>query len=232
MDSVGPGLNPDSDYDVIVCGAGPSGSSCAAFLSDARLKVLLLDKARFPREKTCGDAISDKSFSLLSKLGISQQVAFEAKSPFSAIVLASPKGTTIRMELPSRDGLPPGFVLPREQFDNIVFKNAKSKAFVTAIEGAEAIDVIRDSSSGFVNGVAVKMPDGIEKKFACKVLVGADGANSVVARKLGFAVNDDKHRSIAVRQYWSGVQCQQDAIELHFLKSVLPGYFWIFPMSG
>ena len=232
MGSIEPGTNPDSDYDVIVCGAGPSGSSCAAFLSDARLKVLLIDKATFPREKTCGDAISDKSYSLLSKLGISKQVALKAKSPFSAIILSSPSGASIRMELPSRDGLPPGFVLPRELFDNIVFKNAKSKAFVTAIEGAEAIDVIRDSLSGFVNGVAVKMPDGSEKKFACKILVGADGANSVIAHKLGFAVNDEKHRSIAVRQYWSGVKCQQDAIELHFLKSVLPGYFWIFPMSG
>ncbi|VVC02714.1 Digeranylgeranylglycerophospholipid reductase [Candidatus Burarchaeum australiense] len=71
-----------------------------------------------------------------------------------------------------------------------------------------------------------------EREFRAKILVGADGAHSVIARKTGCVTEPDpRHSCAAVRAYYTGVAGPKDRIELHFIDEVLPGYFWIFPVS-
>lgn len=217
-----------SEFDVIVCGAGPSGSSCASFLGDMGYSVLLLDAAKFPRDKTCGDAISGKSIQVLKLLGLLDKVAQADSSVINAIVFSSPDGSLARIELPvDQEGRRIGYVCPRQIFDNLVFQNAKSKKSVTTIENASVYDVVKDES-GKVAGVKVKSA-GKDSEFRAKVVVGADGANSVVAHKVGAWTSDDRHWCVGVRQYYEGVADVKDAIELHFVNSAVPGYFWIFP---
>src|SRR5512143_2855612 len=130
------------DYDVIVVGGGPSGSSCAAFLSKAGRKVLLLDRATFPRDKTCGDGISGRSVSVLSELGLMDQVAKIEHSDMYGVTFSSPKGKVVPISAPPEQtqGKAPGFVCRREVFDNLLFQNAK-KLCAKTIEGFFVSDV-------------------------------------------------------------------------------------------
>jgi len=222
------------EFDVIVCGGGPGGSSTAAFLSDSGKKVLFLEKARFPRDKTCGDAISGKSMGIIKKLGLYDKVSKTPNAIINAIGFSSPNGAYVRIEVPSKeDGVKEaGFVCRREISDNIYFQNAKSKPNVTTLENTEVTDLIFGEDGKSVIGVIAKSADGRQQEYYAKVVVGGDGANSVVARKVGLAENDPKHWCLAVRAYYAGVKDVNDTIELHFNKRVLPGYFWVFPSDG
>ena len=69
-----PRVRKMENYDAIIVGAGPAGSSCACLLSQQGVKVLLLDKANFPRDKVCGDAIGGKALSVLERLGATEEL--------------------------------------------------------------------------------------------------------------------------------------------------------------
>lgn len=213
------------EFDVIVIGAGPSGSSATAFLSKAGRKVLLLDRAKFPREKVCGDGISGRSVGILREMGLLDSFKdFEHQDMFG-VTFSSPNGTVA--PIPSASGAgAPGFVCRREVFDNVLFQHAKSLAAKT-IEGFFATDLLMDG--GKVVGVRGNGPDG-EAEFRAKVVVGADGAAGLTARKLGAHNTDERHQHAGIRCYYEGVEGMGDKIELHFVDSAVPGYFWIFPL--
>ncbi len=231
-------------FDVIIIGAGPSGSSCAAFLSKAGRKVLLLDRATFPREKVCGDGISGHSVEVLGKLGILDQVKNVEHQDMYGVTFSSPDGTVVPISAHSRnskpetqDSLPaqaPGFVCRREVFDNVVFQNAKKLATKT-IEGFLATDIVIENE--FVVGVKGKITtdpngNGKEFEFRAKVVVGADGVGGICARKLGAINSNDNHQYAGMRAYYEGVEGMEDKIELHFTDELLMGYFWIFPLPN
>ena len=220
-----------SEFDVIVAGGGPGGSSTAAFLSDFGKKVLFLEKVTFPRDKTCGDAISGKSMHIIKKLGLYEKISKTPNAIVNAIGFSSPNGSYVRIDVPPKaDGTKEaGFVCRREISDNIYFQNAKSKSNVTTMENTEVMDLIFGEDGKSVIGVIAKTADGKQQEFYAKVVVGADGANSIIARKVGVPENDPRHWCLAVRAYYTGVKDVEDAIELHFNKKVLPGYFWVFP---
>jgi len=215
------------EFDVIVVGGGPSGSSCTMFLSKAGRKVLLLDRARFPRDKTCGDGISGRSVGILDELGLLGQFKGKEHQDMFGVTFSSPDGTVAPISS-GKGGRAPGFVCRREVFDDVVFQNAKKTA-ARAIEGFFVKDLVMDN--GRVAGVKGDL-EGKETEFRAKVVVGADGAGSVVARKLGARNDDDDHLCAGMRCYYEGVEGMADQIELHFVKEALPGYFWIFPLPG
>ncbi|MBI5047157.1 FAD-dependent monooxygenase, partial [Candidatus Micrarchaeota archaeon] len=220
------------EYDVIILGGGPAGSSCAAFLSKAGRNVLLLDRATFPRDKTCGDGISGRSVSVLKELGLMTEIAKIEHEDMYGVTFSSPKGTVVPIgtgpKEKQKEDVPPGFVCRREVFDNVIFQNAK-KLCTKTIEGFNATDLIMDGNKV----VGIKgMFNGKEMSFKAKVFVGADGAGGITARKLGAYNSDEMHQAVAVRAYYDNVDGMGDKIELHFIDSVLPGYFWIFPLPN
>lgn len=220
-------MEKENAYDAIVAGAGPSGSACAALLSQSGARVLLLDKAMFPRDKPCGDAIGGKALNVIAKLGLEPEMASKGFARSSGLVFSSPCGHEV--EIPLAHGAErssSGYVCERRVFDNLVFLRAKKSC--EAIEGAEVTDVIFDG--GRAVGVKAKTPSG-EKEFFAKVIIGADGANSVVARKTGCAKILPRHTCSAMRGYYSGISGLRGNVEIHFLPECMPGYFWIFPLS-
>ncbi len=219
---------PDEDFDVIVLGGGPSGSAAASFLGMAGKNVLLLDRAKFPRDKTCGDGISGKSVRVLRELGLIEKFDAVEHLKMNGVTFSSPKGTVVEVSAKKKDSNePPGFVCTREVFDNMVFQNAKKH--VSVLEGFFVSDLVIEN--GYVKGVKGTY-EGKEHVFKARCLVGADGVGGIAARKLGAVNNQDDHLVSALRAYYEGVEGMNDKIELHFVEESLPGYFWIFPLPN
>ncbi|HVL49139.1 MAG TPA: geranylgeranyl reductase family protein [Candidatus Thermoplasmatota archaeon] len=232
----------DGEYDVIVAGGGPGGSATAAFLAREGINVLLLEKARYPRDKTCGDAISGKSATVLRELGIIDQVEAAPHSIAEGVRFSGPDGDELTIPFPKNvdpngiknskkyNYVTPGYVARRLVFDNIVFQHAKAQKSVTTIEEFEVKDVLFEN--GKAVGVSGKDADGVERRYGAKVVVGADGAMSVVAQKVGVFDRDHDHWLGAFRVYYEGVTGMTKDIEIHFVDGLIPGYFWIFPLEN
>jgi geranylgeranyl reductase family protein len=220
-------------FDAIIVGAGPSGSSCAVYLSRMGLRVLLVDREHFPRDKVCGDGVSGKSMSMLRELGLIEEIELLPHVKIPDLELTSPDGTGVDITLTERDGSPEyGYCIRRELFDDAVFQYAK-KHVTGTIEGFTVRELIREStgSGEKVIGVKGRSVHGDEEEFRSSVVVGADGFNGAVSRELGVRQLDPAHLFVCIRGYFRGVKDLKPRIELHFLKETVPGYFWIFPVE-
>lgn len=218
-----------NEFDVIVIGGGPGGSTAATFAGKAGKKVLLLEKAKFPRDKTCGDAISGKSLAVLKELGLASAVEANPHGLVTGVYFTSPKGYAV--EIPfgqSQKDIRSGYCSRRMVYDNILFQN--SKKYATVKENFTVTDVIQEN--GFVVGVKGLNAEKQPEEHRAKLVIGGDGATSVVANKMGLSALPDDHWCLAVRAYYSGIKNLSGNIELHFIPEILPGYFWIFPMEN
>lgn len=219
------------DYDVIITGAGPAGSTCAMFLARKGVKVLLLDRATFPRDKTCGDAISGKSARVLKELGLDKDLEKKDHAKIYGVVLSSPNGSIVEIPIPKQsDGkVRYGYCARRMVYDNFLFENAKK--MVDTVEKFNVTDIITEND--FVVGVkGTDLNTNEEKEYRAKMVVGADGAHSVIAKKLKVDEVDDSHYVSAIRAYYKGVEGMKGMIEIHFVEDLMPGYFWIFPLEN
>lgn len=218
------------DYDIIIIGAGPAGSSCALFAHRAGLNSLLLDKKSFPRDKICGDAISGKSMIYLKELNLFDKIEKEDAFVISKVTISSPKGDQIDLDL-DPDGNKrnkKGYVCRREVFDNILFQEAKTCTDYRENFTVKDLLIKEDQ----VYGVKGINSQGNEEEFQAKVVIGADGFNSLIAKKMSIFKREAKHWAIATRAYYSGIKDLQDSLELHFHKDFQSGYFWIFPLKN
>src|SRR3989344_9185689 len=170
-----------TEYDVIIVGGGPSGSSPALFLAKEGVKnVLLVDKAKFPRDKICGDAFSEKSMGIAKELGIVSDYDKAPHEPVYGVLFSSPKGTIVDIPFPGsedRKNSKPGFCMRRINTDNVLFQNAKKA--VDTIEGFTTTDLIWEN--GAVKGIKGKQ-EGKDIEIRAKIVVGADGTSSAIAQ--------------------------------------------------
>ena len=215
-------------YDVIIVGAGPAGTTAALYAHRMGLNCILLDKAVFPRDKICGDALSGKSVRIMRELGILDELNNLDGSEINRITFGSPKNIQFDVNLKgtqNNDQITKGFVIPREIFDNYLFE--KADAVTETLQGFSVKDLIIENDC--VMGIIGKTKNGIEEEIRAPIVMGCDGSNSIVARKLGLYEMEMDHTSVAVRCYYEGVKGLTDQIELHYVKEVNPGYFWLFP---
>jgi len=220
-----------SAYDVIVVGAGPAGSTCSMFLAKKGIKVLLIDRATFPRDKTCGDAISGKSARVLKELGLDKDLEQRDHAKIYGVILSAPNGTIIEIPIPKQaDGTARyGYCARRMVYDNFLFENAKKS--VDTVQGFNITDIITEND--YVAGVkGMDLKTNEEREYRAKMVVGADGAHSIVAKKLKVDEVDDAHYVSALRAYYKGVEGMKGMIEIHFVEGLMPGYFWIFPLEN
>jgi len=214
-----------TDYDVVIIGAGPAGTSCALNLASSNLKILLVDKSEFPRDKICGGGLSERSINVLKRMPgnlfdkllllnniiISKGAKFIA--PNSMFYDIIPENNKIN-----------GIVCNRNIFDNFLLENALKYNNISFLNSS-LIDIVR------INGNFELYFENC--KLSTKFLVGADGANSAVSCKLSKNKFIKKNKIVAIRAIYENITGFDDnnLIELHFLKEIIPGYFWIFPMG-
>ncbi|MDX2285524.1 MAG: geranylgeranyl reductase family protein [Bacteroidia bacterium] len=230
MDSAAVGT--EASYDVLIAGAGPGGCACALSLAGSGLRVLLIDKSGFPRDKICGDALSGKVVSVLRHIRpelASDLYGFGAKLGSWGIRFVAPGGEALDVPFRSERGSlaqPPGFISKRIDFDAFLFGLAAASPGVEVLTGFEV-------RQGAVFPDRAEVSDG-KRVLSGRLLIAADGAQSVLARQLAGFRLDPAHHSAGIRAYYRGVGGfhPEGFIELHFLRELLPGYFWMFPLPG
>ena len=215
-------------FDVIIVGAGPAGTTAALYAYRMGLNCILLDKAVFPRDKICGDALSGKSVRIMRELNFLDEVEKLDGSGINRITFGSPSNKQFDIYLQgtkNKDQMTKGFVIPRKIFDNYMFE--KAGAVTETRQGFSVKDLI--IKNDHVIGVIGKTKNGDEEEIRAPIVMGCDGCNSIVARKLGLYEMNMENTSVAVRCFYEGVKGLTDQIELHYVKEVNPGYFWLFP---
>jgi len=225
-----------SDYPVVIAGAGPAGSTVSMFLENEGIKHLLLEKDTFPRDKICGDAVSSKALEIIARLKPDAVKSFgedrEKTLLTHGIQFSAPNGKSVDIAFPKPKGnLPIGFISRRMEFDNFLFDQLQGSKHAEIWQNADLKNATHNNSEGVSLTIS---HNGIEKKISTKLLIGADGARSVVKRKLQGFEQDDDHYCGGIRAYYSNVEGlhPQNFLELHFMKELLPGYFWIFPLPN
>ena len=196
---------------------------------------MIIDKAIFPRDKVCGDALSAKSVGMLQRLHPDWPTVFLADQTrsivSSGIQFIAADNTSLDIPFLQEDvnGDPPGFVSKRIHFDEQLV-SLLDFTYATAMFGTSLTD-IEETSEGML--VTVKY-NGEQKTIFTKVIVGAEGRTSLVAKKLAKHTMEPAHFSAGIRAYYKNVtgMHERNFIELHFLKELQPGYLWIFPLPN
>ena len=217
-----------SKYDVIIVGGGPAGATAALYADRQGLNAVVVDKAVFPRDKICGDAISGKTVGIMRDLGLTNGLDLLEGSEINRITFGSPNHSQFNVHLKDSKNIrhiTKGYVITREIFDNYLFKKAAD--VVETRQGFRVNNIIYEDES--IVGISGQNTDGNIETLHAPLVMGCDGANSIIARKLGLYEMDINNTAVAIRCYYEGVEGLTDQIELHYVSEVKPGYFWIFP---
>ena len=221
-------------FDVVIIGAGPSGSNAAISYKKLNpdLKIALVDKAIFPRDKSCGDAFGPGVISALKRFG--NEHILEGEPEVVSTTLFGPKNIGIQNYIPEvknkEDSIV--YVIPRLDLDNRILNLAKEEE-VETFEGYRF-------SNFFINeeSVSVEIENEEKEKYIldAKLLVGADGANSRVRKSLNLKQNSDWNKAIAIRAYIDSPNYleifKERTLMFEINVSAIKGYAWAFPSKG
>jgi flavin-dependent dehydrogenase len=203
-----------SNWQVIVVGGGPAGSSAAWHLATAGLDVLLVDRARFPRAKPCAEYVSPEGARILhamGALGTLERVA----APLTGMVVHAPSGARIHGEFVASHGFrgfrDRGLGIRRELLDALLLDRARAVG-VTVREETRVDAVITEGDR--VTGVRVRDAQG-EQLLTAPLVIGADGLRSVVSRRLGLAHQSRWPRRVALVAHYRGVHGVGSLGEMH-----------------
>lgn len=231
-------MTSSQPYDLIIVGGGPAGATAGLYAHRAGLRALVLEKERFPRDKICGDAISGKSVAILHDLGLLEKVRQLPGAVLGSVLFGSPSHTDLAVDLKRYDYVDrltnqvipmECFVIRRHIFDHFLFTEMRA-AGVEAEEGFQVKELLYDS--GAVVGVRGRAGNGEIAEYRAPLVLGCDGFNSIVSRQAGLYKHESRHWLVALRCYYENVAGMDDQIELHYLREVEPGYFWIFPLEN
>jgi menaquinone-9 beta-reductase len=239
----------DDDADVIVVGAGPSGSTAAYYLSQAGLNVLLIEKSRFPRDKVCGDGLTPRAVKSLVAMGV--DVSEEAGWLRNKGLRVIGGGLRLELDWPELSSWPGyGLVRTRASLDEQLARRAQA-AGARLLEGTTVTGPVLDENGRIVGVETTAEPEdksksrsrsdnaerthGSSHTYRARVVVAADGNSSRLSVAMGLRKRDDRPMGVAVRTYYTSPRHKDDYLEswldLWDGDRLLPGYGWIFGMG-
>ncbi|WP_040337607.1 NAD(P)/FAD-dependent oxidoreductase [Candidatus Blastococcus massiliensis] len=202
-------------WDVVVVGAGPAGSAAALAARRAApgTRVLLLDRADFPRDKVCGDGIAPEALDVLGRLGLDQATLTEGFAPAPRLRLRSPGGAAVERAMRR-----PAHVVPRQVLDARILAAALAAGAQLRRHQVRTLTVHPELVE-------------IDGTLTAGVVVGADGAESVVRRRLGVAPNRPDRMAVALRGYAPELPGQEGVQVIATTEQRWPAYAWSFPLG-
>jgi flavin-dependent dehydrogenase len=220
------------DAEVLVVGGGPAGASTASALAREGVDVLVLDKAKFPRDKVCAEYLSPQASRILSDMGVLAKVDASGPAHLRGMRVSAPNGEVAVGEFASNHGFSgfrdTGLAIRRTILDEIVLRGAEA-AGARVEESTRVTDLIRDAG-GRVTGVSVMRSDGEIQSLRARYVVGADGLRSVVGRRLDLVrTSRIWPRRIAFVAHYRNVAGVSDIGELHVDYG---GYFGLVDVGG
>ena len=222
--------------DVLVVGAGPAGSSAAAWGARHGLSVLLADAATFPRDKTCGDGLTPRAIRELELLGEAEWVR---EHHVTRGLRAHGFGQTLHLDWPSLPGsdIPTwGSAVARTELDDHL-RTVAAASGATTVDGAKAVDVVMDGDRVGAVVLQRSTEQGTETvEVQVRWLVVADGVRSTLGKRLGREWHRDTVYGVAGRSYVDSKRSDDPYISSHLeLRdpdgALLSGYGWIFPLG-
>jgi geranylgeranyl reductase family protein len=210
--------------DVAIVGAGPAGAACALALKNSGLRIAWIDKSAFPRDKVCGDAIPSNVQRVLQTIDptLNQNFLqhFTQKEVIEGCRFVAPDLSSFDLTFATK-----GHAAQRIHFDHFMFDMAmQSNALITPYLNAEIqhIDAAeQETILRLNNNVAIH----------AAMVIGCDGANSLIRKKLAPPFIRKHENIAAVRAYYHNIsELSHQLLEIHLVKGYMPGYFWIFPL--
>lgn len=204
-------------FDVVIAGGGPAGSAAAIALGGTGLNVLIVDKSQFPRNKACGEYVSAGAVEQLRTLGLESMLA-PAAVPLDGIRL---NGNGVRVELRFSKA---GWAVPRLRLDDELLRLAISRG-ATFMQAR--VEDVREEAPGSL--LAVRDPSGETRGVRARFVIGADGAQSVVARKCRLSVAPRGEQRFALGGHYGGLRDLDRFVEMFVEGS---SYFAVNPFDA
>jgi flavin-dependent dehydrogenase len=211
--------------DVLIVGGGPAGSIAALVLARAGVRVTILDRATFPRDKLCGDSVNPGAMALLARHDLAAAVN-QRGLPVSGMLVTGPDGVAVHARYP---GGVVGRSICRRDLDALLL-DAVARAGARVEQGVRVVGPVVEGAAGAtrVAGVSTQTGKGSSSRPA-RVVIAADGRRSTLALALGLARHPRRPRRWALGAYFEGVTGFQDVGEMHVRRR---HYIGVAPVPG
>lgn len=203
--------------DAVIVGAGPAGSTLALLLAREGLDVLLLDRCAFPREKPCGDCLSPQAARILARIGALPAVHAASPAVLSGWRIVAPSGRSFSArfcDLPHASDAP-ALALPRQRLDALLLDLARN-AGAEVRTGVSVHDLVP-------HGVIARLPAGGTESLRARLVVGADGLRSRVARRMGALRRPPRLRKLSLTAHITGAVHPERMGEMHVGRDACAG---------
>ncbi|MBE0648006.1 MAG: geranylgeranyl reductase family protein [Bacteroidales bacterium] len=206
----------------MIAGAGPAGATCALALQGSGLNVALVDKCQFPRDKICGDSIPGPALKILRKVlpnSPKEDLLPEDTNRIRSSTLLTSSGSRIDIHWKAE-----AYNCRRTSFDQFLLHLVRDHTDIHVYEADKIDEVIAGDQ------VTLHLETS-GRSLECDLVIGCDGANSIISQTLGNNQSINPESCIALRAYYKDVGSPEETNVFHLLKNI-PGYFWIFPLGG